>query len=99
LPDKRTAIFLDTAYVYALVNTRDEWHEEALGWQEKLETDRRAIVTTELVLIEIADGLASIRFRTQAAQILIELQSSPFCEVVPLSSKLLADAFELYCRR
>jgi predicted nucleic acid-binding protein len=62
LPDKPEPIFLDTAYVYALVNTRDEWHQEAVKWQQQLEKERRRILTTELVLVEIADGLASISF-------------------------------------
>ena len=70
MPEKHEPIFLDTAYVYPLVNTRDEWHSDALGWQKKLEQERRRIITTELVLVEIADGLAAIRFRTQAAQVI-----------------------------
>lgn len=99
MPDKSEPTFLDTAYVYALVNTRDEWHTQALGWQEKLERERRRIVTTELVLVEIADGLASVRFRPQAVQIITALQSSPYVEVVAMSSELLADAFSLYSQR
>lgn len=99
MPDKHELIFLDTAYVYALVNTRDEWHKEALSWQEKLEKERRGIITTELILVEIADGLASIRFRTQAAQVIDALQSSPFVEVVAVSSELLNLALDLYRQR
>lgn len=99
MPDKRDPVFLDTAYVYALVNTRDEWHQKALSWQEKLEKERRGIITTELILVEIADGLASIRFRTQAAQVIAALQSSPFVEVVAVSSELLALALDLYSQR
>jgi predicted nucleic acid-binding protein len=99
LPDKDKLIFLDTAYVYALVNTRDEWHQKALDWQEKLEKEQRRIITTELILVEIADGLASIRFRTQAAQVIAALQSSPFVEVVAVSSELLALALDLYRQR
>jgi len=99
LPDKPKSIFLDTAYVYALVNTRDQWHNAALSWQEKLEIERPEITTTELILIEIADGLASIRFRTHAAQIIEALQSSPYVEVVALSSQLLTQALDLYRER
>jgi len=99
LPDKPEPIFLDTAYVYALVNTRDEWHKEAVRWQERLERQRRRIVTTELVLVEIADGLASIRFRTHAVQVITALQSSPYIEVVTVSSGLLADALSMYSQR
>jgi predicted nucleic acid-binding protein len=99
LPDKPEATFLDTAYVYALVNTRDEWHTAALNWQEKLERERRKIVTTELVLVEIADGLASRRFRGQAVQIIAALQSSPYVEIIAMSSELLAHALAMYRQR
>jgi len=99
LPNNRKSTFLDTAYVYALVNTRDEWHDAAVMWQEKLEQDRRQIITTELILVEIADGLASIRFRDQAAQIIDALQSSRFVEIVAVSSELLTLALDLYRER
>lgn len=99
MPDKHKLTFLDTAYVYALVNTRDEWHQAALSWQESLEKEQRKLITTELVLVEIADGLASIRFRTQAAQIITALQSSPLVEVVAISSELLRLALDLYRQR
>jgi predicted nucleic acid-binding protein len=99
LPDSTLPVFLDTAYVYALVNTRDQWHEEAVEWQRRLAIDRRSIITTELILVEIADGLAAIKFRAQAAQIITTLQSSQFVEVIPLSSQLLSDALNLYRSR
>ena len=69
----RRPIFLDTAYINALVNTRDQWHDAAAQWERKLATDRRRLVTTEFVLVEIADGLAAIRFRGQAVQVIATL--------------------------
>ena len=48
-------VFLDTAYVNALINTRDQWHEAAVRWERNLATDRRQLITTEFVLVEIAD--------------------------------------------
>lgn len=99
MPDKLDSTFLDTSYVYALVNSRDQWHAEALRWQERLERERRRIVTTELVLVEIADGLASIRFRAQAVQTIAALQSSPYVEIIAMSSQLLANALSLYRQR
>ena len=67
-PGSLTPVFLDTAYVYALVNTRDQWHTQAVLWQRKLESERRPIVTTQLILVEIADGLAAVKFRAHAVQ-------------------------------
>jgi predicted nucleic acid-binding protein len=94
-----TPVFLDTAYVYALVNTRDYWHAPAVEWQRKLSASRRPLLTTELIIVEIADGLAAVRFRTQAAEILKTLQSSSLVKIVPFSSALLTVAFELYEHR
>ena len=98
-PGSLTPVFLDTAYVYALVNTRDQWHTQAVLWQRRLEDERRPIVTTQLILVEIADGLAAVKFRAHAVQILNTLQSNRFVEVVPFGSQLLSDALDLYGQR
>jgi uncharacterized protein len=97
-PD-RTPIFLDTAYVNALVNTRDQWHAAAVQWQRKLSADKRRLVTTEFVLVEIADGLAAVRFRGQAVQVIATLQASSLIEIIPASSQLFTAALELYRSR
>jgi predicted nucleic acid-binding protein len=92
-------VFLDTAYANALINTRDQWHERAVVWQERLAKERRPLLSTEFVLVEIADGLAAVQFRKHAVQIINLLQDNPFVEIVPLSSKLFAEALELYKKR
>jgi len=78
LAHDRLPVFLDTAYVNALVNTRDQWHTTAVQWEERLAVERRRLVITEFVLVEIADGLAAIRFRAQAVQVIIALEASSF---------------------
>ena len=62
------AIFVDTAYVYAVLNFRNQWHLKAAAWQKKIIAERRALIITEFVLIEIADGLAAINYRQTASQ-------------------------------
>ena len=91
--------FLDTAYANALINTRDQWHERAVVWQERLAKERRPLLSTEFVLVEIADGLATVQFRKHAAQMINLLQENPFVEIVPLSSELFEEALELYKKR
>lgn len=91
--------FLDTAYVNALVNTRDKCHKIAVLWQERMAKERRPLLSTEFVLVEIADGLAAVQFRKHAVQVINFLQSSSFVEIVPLSSELFEDAFKLYRER
>lgn len=99
MESNRTPIFLDTAYVNALVNTRDQWHDAAVQWQRKLAADRRRLMTTEFVLIEIADGLAAVRFRMHGVQVIATLQASPLVDIVPASSQLFNAALELYRSR
>lgn len=98
-PSSLPPVFLDTAFVFALVNTRDQWHEAAALRQARLEGERRRLVTTELVLVEIADGLASVRFRAQAFRAVSLLNTNPLVEVVPFTSKLMTEALALYGQR
>jgi uncharacterized protein len=97
-PD-RLPIFLDTPYVNALVNIRDQWHSVAVQWEARLAAEERRLVTTEFILVEIADGLAAVRFRAQAVQVIATLQATPFVDIVPVSSQLFRAALELYRRR
>jgi uncharacterized protein len=93
------ALFLDTAYVYALYNTRDQWHEKALEWERKIAAENRSLVTTQFVLTEIANGLSSLKFRRSAVAIVYALQESDLVEVIPASSELFAKALKLYEQR
>ena len=99
LAHDRLPVFLDTAYVNALINVRDQWHNAAVQWEERLAAERRRLVTTEFVLIEIADGLAAVRFRAQAVQVITALQASSLVDIIPASSQLFRTALELYRRR
>ena len=91
-------IFLDTSYINVLVNTRDSWHAVAVRMERHLASDRRRLLITEFVLVEIADGLAAVRFRGHATRVIATLQASPLVEIVPASSHPFAAALELYRR-
>lgn len=93
------SLFLDTAYVYALFNTRDQWHAKAVEWQKIIEADDRRLVTTQLILVEIGNGLAGKQFRTQAARIIRYLQENELVEVVSVSQTMFSRAFELFEER
>jgi len=92
-------VFLDTAYVFALLNTRDQWHVRAKQWEQLLARERRPLVTTEYVLVEIADGLANLRFRSHALQAIAVLTTSPLTTIVSGSSDLLTQAIAMYSNR
>ena len=92
-------LFLDTAYIYALFNTRDQWRSKALEWEKKLEAEKRLLVTTQLVLVEIGNGLSRQPFRQNAASIIRNLQDNPHVDVIPVTPNAFARALELFEQR
>jgi uncharacterized protein len=95
----RRPFFLDTAYVEAGVNARDQWHAAAARWERYLAVQRRRLLTTEYVLVEIANGLAAPRHRSRAVDLIRRLIASPNVEIVPASADLFRAALELYENR
>lgn len=89
-------IFIDTAYIYALINPNDQWHSVALQRQNKLSPQRPKLVTSEFVLTEIANGLSSVNFREAAYNAIRLFQDDTDVDVVPASSKLFSEGLKLY---
>jgi uncharacterized protein len=54
----RSKIFVDTAFIQALLNPRDQYHAKALELAPLLDTAEK-IWTTEFVLTEVADALSA----------------------------------------
>ena len=86
-------IFADAFYFIARLNRRDQHHAKALRLTLPPGSE---LVTTEWVLIEVADGLANSEVRPRIRQFVQFLQDSPNSEVVPASPELLSEALELY---
>ena len=90
-----TPAFLDTSGLIALTDTDDYWHSRAVEvWQDLLVRKRR-LVTTSLILIELADGLAKVHFRSIAIQLKDALTSSQNVEVVHVDERLEAASWQL----
>lgn len=87
--------FADTFYFLALLNKQDEAHQKALAFSALV--DR--LVTTEWVLTELADGLASSRQRIMFVETRKELLEDADALVVPFSMELQGDAIRLYANR
>lgn len=88
-----TPIFIDTAYIIARVNRRDQYHAEAETLARRY--FGRQFVTTEGVLLETGNALA--RHNRAAAVWLIEqFLGSPKVEIVYVTPDLFTSAFALY---
>ncbi len=88
--------FVDTRYLVALSNTRDQWHKSAIFWKEQLAQERALLLTTDYILIEFADGLSSLKFRKEAVNIIMALQKSRWVKIVPSSQQLQNSGLNLY---
>ncbi len=85
--------FVDTAYVVALVNERDELHNKAN--ELVLEFDNQPLLTTDAVLLEVGNFLARNN-RQKSVEIIGEFLASKEIEIVRMDESLFDKAFELY---
>jgi hypothetical protein len=85
--------FVDTLFVVALTNDRDQYHEKAL--ELAAEYSGKSLIVTDAVLLEIGNTLSS-RFREQAIKAIEGFVESDEVEVVRLNQFLFEQAFEIY---
>jgi uncharacterized protein len=91
--------FLDTAYALALASSSDAWHERALQLADEVEELGLGLVTSEAILLEIGNAMAKTPDRVFGVRLLERLQLDPTIHVVPLTSELFKEAFQLYRSR
>ena len=89
----RKQVFVDTSFVIALINERDQYY---LAAQELVALyDRELLVTSEAVLFEVGNAL-SRAYKKEAIQVIETLLESENVEVVRLTVELFNRAFVLY---
>jgi predicted nucleic acid-binding protein len=85
--------FVDTLFVVALINQRDQYHNRATELADQYEGQRFLI--TDAVLLEIGNALAR-NYKRQAIEIIEQFSSSADVQVVRLTPALFEEAFTLY---
>ncbi|BAY46036.1 hypothetical protein SAMD00079811_36430 [Scytonema sp. HK-05] len=86
-------VFVDTLFVVALINQRDQYHQKAYELAEKLEG--YSLLTTDAVLLEIGNALAR-NYKDKAVEIIEQFFSSEEVEIVRLTPQIFEQAFILY---
>lgn len=89
-------VFADTYYFLALLSPRDAAHGEAVRLSEALPG---RLVTTDAVLLELADAMASPRDRQTAAAFIDSLWERPGVDVRRIGRSLLRRGLELFASR
>lgn len=92
-------VFLDSAYLIALINERDQHREKAVEWSARVEADETPLITTEFCLMEVVDFLSGRGHRALGRAVVAELRRGTRVEVIPLSSALLDRGLELHAQR
>lgn len=92
-------VFLDSAFLIALVHAGDENRESALAWMEILEGAQIPLLTTEFNLIELADFVSGYGQRALARQLITTLRAGKFVTIIPCSTTLLNRGLILHSAR
>jgi predicted nucleic acid-binding protein len=92
-------VFVDTAAWIALLNRSDALRPRALEVMATLQQQKSNLVTTELVLLEVADALSAPRFRAKVVTFVDGLRKSGVTQIIPGGRDLLDAGWELYRQR
>jgi uncharacterized protein len=88
-----TRVFVDTSYVIALINPRDQYHEEAMRLAKSY--IRQPVLITDAVLLEVGNMLAR-NYRAEASRAINSFLSASEVEVVHLDKALFQRALSFY---
>ena len=86
-------VFVDTSFVLALKNERDQYHDQAEDLSKRFENS--LLITTAAVLLEIGNAMAK-DFREEAIAIIKALRSSTRVEVTEIDERLFEKGLEIY---
>ncbi|MBI3851214.1 MAG: type II toxin-antitoxin system VapC family toxin [Verrucomicrobia bacterium] len=86
-------VLADAFYFVARLNRSHQHHERVVAFSREC---RSRILTTDWVLMEVADALARSECRSRIRDFILHLRQAPGCEVIPASRELLDRAVKLY---
>ena len=88
-------VFADTLYFLALLNERDPYTKRAIAFEREFSG---SLVTSDWVLIEVADALAGSARRGALRPFIMELRNSSKCEIIEASRDLFDRALTFFHR-
>jgi predicted nucleic acid-binding protein len=89
----RSKIFVDTLFIVALINKRDQYHHIALQFVKEFEN--YPLITTDAVLLEVGNALSS-NYKNEAFELIESFLESDDVEVIRLNPDLFDEALSLY---
>lgn len=95
---KRT-VFVDTVAWLALTNKSDDLHAKAQKVRDSLVKHQVQFVVTDYVIVEIANALSKIPFRSAAIQLITFIQQSENILIFEVDKGIFNGAWDLYSTR
>lgn len=95
---KTLNLFVDTSYLLALYNPKDQYHKRAVTIKEKI-TVKHKLWITEAVLTEIGNSWSSVGLREKACILIESCYKLSSVIVIPSSDVLFQKSFSLYRAR
>jgi hypothetical protein len=92
-------VFVDTSAWIALLNINDTLHIRAEEVKIRLQEQRVRLITTNFVLIEVADALCKPSLRRKTIEFIDFLRQVRNLEIIPVSESLLQAGWLLYSQR
>jgi len=86
-------VFADAYYFVARLNHRDQHRQRVMNFVPQRDL---VLVTTEWILMEVADAVADSDIRGRFRDYIQELQASKSCEIIEATSSLFDRALNLY---
>jgi predicted nucleic acid-binding protein len=94
-----TDVFVDSAAWIALFDKRDSLHEPARQVLIEHRRNQSRLVTTDFVLLEVANAFAAPATRVRITAFINGLRSQPDLRIVPADPGLLAEGWLLFSQR
>jgi len=89
----RIKIFVDTLFIVALINKRDQYHQIALNLAEQYEN--YPLITTDAIFLESGNKL-SANYRNEVVELIEQFLASDEIDVIRLTSELFDQSLRLY---
>ncbi len=86
-------IFIDTSFVLALVNEKDQYHQKSLTLSRKYQES--FWLTTEAILLEVGNSLAK-NFKEESLFIIKAFQTSKTVEIIKMKDDLFNKGLDIY---
>lgn len=90
-------LFLDTVFIQALLNKRDQYHIQARVFLPRVRV-AASVWVTEAVLVEVGNALSAVN-RSAAVQFIQQCYNTTNLQVVTVDTPLLNRALQLYSER